>query len=290
MALDRQFSRAEAFDLSPIGVLDIGGVEYPVLPLTLQRFHRLLAYDLSGAFGSLSTASGFGGNPTMPPGTANAALRRRGFISRLCARLRLRIPLPWRLVNPAAAAILIEEPWRPAIRDLGELVCMIAPAIPRKRWDEEATQLDVCKLIYLIGSTHNWGFIWDWFTRPQDPDTEETGATTFEEGLLAFCARFPAYQISDLWAMRVEGFYHTLDAALEIVKRDRKSVSNGHAPDGDDAGMIKTSFGIDMESPDTTSRLGKVMGAYVTRDEATARHLNDLLDAARERLKREGQA
>lgn len=103
------------------------------------------------------------------------------------------------------------------VASLAEVVEILVPGLPRAVWAEHAALVDVACLFTIMGRQHDWRFIADAIDFGKPAPVSERQARV-EEGLLAFVQLFPGHTIEEMFGLRVEGFYRTMQAALERSK------------------------------------------------------------------------
>ncbi|MBK9968675.1 MAG: hypothetical protein IPP07_28955, partial [Holophagales bacterium] len=136
----------DAWSLEPLGVLRLGDREFPVPPLTLGRFQRLLGLDTEALTKGLLAEY-----KTTPPRSVRVmrALLRLSILRGLPGRRLMwwaieRFHIGHRLYRAASAA---------------EGVGLVVPGVTPSVWKEHGSQLEFSKLFLLFADGHDWAYI-----------------------------------------------------------------------------------------------------------------------------------
>lgn len=261
------FSTAEAFDLRPIGSVDLGGVSYDIPPLTKGRFDRFLSFDM----GQVMTLALAGAGVRIDSqdvvadvravARSSVKFRKRGFFERMWFRL---IGRPSRYDYDARDAAFVPPAFvKKALADLYDVVAVLIPGIPRDRWCEWAGPFELLGITETFRLYHDWRYIAarSGLTleaiKNFDPNEEQCSV---EDGLVSYCVLVPGHTEAGLLDTRLEGFYRLMAAGNEYVAR--RNAQQARAVTGEPDPMPLASIDIfgNVADSDERQRILKYWG------------------------------
>lgn len=200
-------------------MLRLGEREFPVPPLTLGRFQRLLSAETQAVVKGLMAER---------QGPAPWSVRAARRILRLAVLHRSRLtPFLWRAVDKLGIGRGLYRATAAA-----DLACLLVPGLTPRLWKEHASQVHVLDLFLLFARGHEWGYISEAirFGEPLEDGEVLPTPDDITEGLLAV-AKETGHTIEQLSTMRVEGFYR-LTAAIRAKSEAQEREQKAHATPG----------------------------------------------------------
>ena len=198
----------------------LGGREFPVPPLTLGRFQRLLSLDTKAVTAALLE------EVNAPPPRLVRLFRSALRTAILRGWNRVRDGLWWiveacgigRGMYRAAAA--------------ADVVATVVPGVTREAWKEHGTLTEALALFVLFARGHEWAYIGEAirFGEPVESDEALPSPDEVTEGLIVV-AKETGHSVEALTAMRLEGFYHLVGALRSKAEALRPERGSLH-PDG----------------------------------------------------------
>jgi len=209
-------------------MIELGGREFPVPPLTLGRFQRLLELDTRAIVERLLAEQAVAG------GVIVRAFNRVLRWSILHAP-RMKRPLWW-LVRVFG----IGRGMRRA-SGAAPLVATVIPGITVATWREHGSLAELMRLFTLYVEAHDWTFISESirFGEPLAPGEIIPTPTDVTAGLIAV-SREAGYTIEGLTSMRVEGFYRLVDGLRSrVAAPEPGNVTEPFGASGLPEGMVR---------------------------------------------------
>lgn len=210
----------DAWSLEPLGVLRLGDREFPVPPLTLGRFQRLLGLDTEALTKGLLAEY-----KTTPPRSVRVmrALLRLSILRGLPGRRLMwwaieRFHIGHRLYRAASAA---------------DAVGLVVPGVTPSVWKEHGSQLEFSKLFLLFADGHDWAYIANAirFGEPVEEGEELPDPDDIAQGLIAV-AKETGHSVEQLATMRLEGFYRLVAALRAKAEAQEDAVAQSRHPQG----------------------------------------------------------
>lgn len=205
--------------MEPLGTLRLGEREFPVPPLTLGRFQRLLSAETQAVVkGLMAERQG--------PVPLSVRIARRILRSAVLRRSRF-TPLLWKIVDRFHIGRGLYR-----ATTATELACLLVPGLTPRFWKEHASQVHVLDMFLLFARGHEWGYISDAisFGEPLEEGEVLPSPDDITAGLLSV-ARETGHTIEQLSTMRVEGFYR-LTAAIRAKAEAQERTQSEHATPG----------------------------------------------------------
>lgn len=251
--MDQRFGAAHAFDLSPIGEVVLGGRHFPIPPLTLARFCRLLSFDME-ALMQLAIDC-LGGDPATI--TSGPKSPRRWFWRRLLGRVRFAQYNASDLVIGASAAE------KRAVGGLCDVALVAIPDLTRETWMRYASPAEIDEIYTTFANSHDWAFIADNMGLDRDVEREPQELETV---LVAIASIIPGHTEQSLLATRLEGFYRLAREAERIARVRQEGSPTGSPVTTDELSMVIPT----KRDPERAAALGAMFDEARRRAEAEA--------------------
>lgn len=210
----------DAWSLEPLGVLRLGEREFPVPPLTLGRFQRLLCLDTEALTKGLLAEY-----KATPPRSVRVmrALLRLSILRGLPGRRFMwwivdRFHIGRRLYRAESAAAA---------------VALVVPGVTPSVWKEHGSQVEFSRLFVLFADGHEWGYIADAirFGEPVAEGEELPDPDDIAQGLIAV-AKETGHTVEQLATMRLEGFYRLVAALRAKAEAEDDARAQSMHPQG----------------------------------------------------------
>lgn len=210
----------DAWSLEPLGVFRLGEQEFPVPPLTLGRFQRLLGLDTEALTSGLLAEY-----KVQPPRSVR--------VLRYCLREMILRGIPgrrvvWKVIDAFGIG---KRLYRAA--SAAEAVALVVPGVSPAMWREHGSQAIFSRLFLLFAQGHEWAYIADAirFGEPLQEGEVLPDPDDITEGLVAV-AKETGHTVEQLASMRVEGFYRLVAALRSKADARQETSTRGLHPEG----------------------------------------------------------
>lgn len=210
----------DAWSLEPLGVFRLGGADFPVPPLTLGRFQRLLGFDTEALVKGLLAEY-----KATPPRSVRGLryLIRQTILRGLPGRRFL-----WWLVDRFGVGHRLYRATSAA-----DAVSLVVPGVTPSLWREHGSQAEFSRLFLLFAEGHEWSYVADAirFGEPVGDDEVLPDQDDITEGLIAV-AKETGHTVEQLASMRLEGFYRLVAALRSKAEAQEAAHARSLHPEG----------------------------------------------------------